>query len=141
MSVIHFFKQQTINPSDTFQELLYKFGSSNGNEVYLNYAIFKLIGTQTTYQSIVAYMFNLLRETSNIHNSVVVHVYLKTLTVSDVDKHKQFIIDVIQKLNVELPNILDVCYLYKTPFVFSQIYSIISVVIDKDTREKIHIVK
>lgn len=141
MSITQFFKEQTIQPSDTFQEMLYKFGSSNGNEVFLNYAILKLIGSQTTYPTIVAYMFKLLQDTSSAHSKIIVHVYLKSLTVSDVDKHKQFIMDVIKKLNDDLPNILDACYLYKTPFVFSQIYNLISIVIDKETREKIHVVK
>lgn len=141
MSIIQFFKEQTIHPSDTFQDILHKFGSSNGNEVFLNYAIFKLIGSQATYSTIVAYMFKLLQDTSNIHSKIVVHVYLKTLTVSDVDKHKPFIMDVIHKLTTELPDILEVSYLYKAPFVFSQIFSLISMAIDKETREKIQVVK
>ena len=83
----------------------------------------------------------MLKETATTYKTVIVHAYLKTINLSDLDKHKTFVMDMIKKCNDELPDILDICYLYKAPFVFAQIYSIISVVIDKETRQKIHIVK
>lgn len=136
-----FFKSQTIQPSDTPAEILNKLISANKNEVFLNVAIFKLIASETTYSQIVSHVYKILKETSAAYGTVVVNVYLKTITLSDLDKHKTFVMDMIKRFNDELPDILDACYMYKAPFVFAQIYSIISVVIDKDTKKKIHIVK
>jgi hypothetical protein len=136
-----FFKSQTIQPSDTPADILNKFISANKNEVFLNMAIFKLIASETTYSQIVSHVYQILKDTSAKYGTIVVHVYLKTITLSDLDKHKTFVMDMIKKFNDELPDILEVCYMYKAPFVFAQIYSIVSVVIDKDTKKKIHIVK
>ena len=136
-----FFKSQVIQPTDTPTDILNKLTSANKNEVFLNMAIFKLIASETTYSQIVSHVYQILKDTSDKYGTVVVHVYLKTITLSDLDKHKTFVMDMIKKFNEELPDILDICYMYKAPFVFAQIYSIISVVIDKDTKKKIHIVK
>jgi hypothetical protein len=136
-----FFKSQVIKPSDTPIDILNKLTCVNKNEVFLNIAIFKLIASETTYPQIVSHVYQILKDTSTTYGTVIVHVYLKTITLSDLDKHKTFVMDMIKRFNDELPDILDVCYMYKAPFVFAQIYSIISVVIDKETKKKIHIVK
>ena len=136
-----FFKSQTIQPSDAPADILNKLMSANKNEVFLNMAIFKLIASETTYSQIVSHVYQMLKDTSTTYGTVVVHVYLKTITLSDLDKHKTFVMDMIKRFNDELPDILDICYMYKAPFVFAQIYRIIYVVIDKDTKKKIHILK
>jgi len=136
-----FFKSQTIQASDTPTEILNKIAFATKNEVFLNIAILKLIASPITYPSITNHIYTMLKETATTYKTVIVHAYLKTINLSDLDKHKTFVMDMIKKCNDELPDILDICYLYKAPFVFAQIYSIISVVIDKETRQKIHIVK
>ena len=62
------------------------------------------------------------------------------MTIGDLDKHKQFFLDAINKLSTELPDMLEICYLYKTPFVFDKIFTIMSFAIDKETRQKVRIV-
>jgi hypothetical protein len=136
-----FFKSQVINPSDTPFEILNKMAFADKNEIFLNISILKLIASPITYPNITTHIYTLLKNTATTYKTVVVHVYLKTINLSDLDKHKTFVIDMIKKCNDELPDILEICYMYKAPFVFSQIYSVISVFIDKDTKQKIHIVK
>jgi hypothetical protein len=136
-----FFKSQVIEPSDTPTDILNKIAFANKNEVFLNIAILKLIASSITYPNIASHIYTLLKETSTTYKTVVVHAYLKTINLSDLDKHKTFVIDMIKKCNDELPDILDACYMYKAPFVFAQIYSVISVFIDKETRQKMHIIK
>jgi hypothetical protein len=136
-----FFKSQIIQPSDTPADILHKLMSANKNEVFLNMAVFKLIASETTYPQIVSHVYQKLKDTSATYGTIVVHVYLKTITLIDLDKHKTFVMDMIKRFNDELPDILEICYMHKAPFVFAQIYSIISVVIDKETKKKIHIVK
>ena len=134
------FAQQQINPSDTFSEILEKMCFCRDKEVFINYTIFKLIGTPTTYFAILSHIFETVKKTALIHTKVVAHVYIKSMTISDLDKHRQFFLDAINKLTNELPDTLEICYCYKTPFVFDKIYSIMSFAIDKETKQKINIV-
>ena len=65
---------------------------------------------------------------------------MKSLTLSDVDKHKIFIQNIAVFLKEKYPNKLEKCYVYNAPFVFAQIYNIVSIFIDKDTQKKIELV-
>ena len=133
-----FFKQQTILPTDTFPDILVKMCSAKGRDVFINYAIFKLIASQTTYERILSHVFEIVKQTAKIYGSVIARLYMKTLTIADLDRHKPFLINAARRLNDELPDTLDACYIYKTPFVFAQIYNLFaSIAIDKETREKV----
>jgi hypothetical protein len=69
-----------------------------------------------------------------------VHVNLKKLTLIDIDKHKEFIQDMSGHLKNKYPDKLIKCYIYNAPFVFSQIFNIVSLFIDKDTQKKIELI-
>lgn len=131
----------TILPSDTIPIILTKLCSSKDREIFVNYSIFKLIASTTTYEMILSHVMIVIRQTIQVHSTADVHLNMKGLTISDLDKHKPFILDTINMLNRELPDTLNNCYCYKTPFVFSQIYNLLFCVIDKETRQKIKIVK
>ena len=138
--MIEMFAQQQINPSDTFSEMLEKMCFCRDKEVFINYTIFKLIGTPTTHPIILSHIFETVKKTALIHTKVVAHFYIKSMTISDLYKHRQFFLDAINKLTNELPDTLEICYCYKTPFVFDKIYRIMSFAIDKETKQKINIV-
>jgi hypothetical protein len=134
------FAQQQIQPSDTFQDILEKMCFCHNGELFINYTIFKLIGAPTTYPAILSHIFETTKKTASEHSKVVARIYIKSMTIGDLDKHKQFFLDAIKKLSNELPDILEVCHLYKTPFVFDKIFTIMSFAIDKETRQKVRIV-
>jgi hypothetical protein len=134
------FAQQQIQPSDTFQDILKKMCFCNNAELLINYSIFKLIGAPTTYSVILSYIFEIVQKTALDHSKIVAHIYIKSMTISDLDKHKPFFLGAINKLTNELPDTLEICYLYNAPFVFSQIYNIMSFAIDKETKKKVRIV-
>jgi len=115
--------------------------SCQDNEVIFNYATFKAIAGPATYPHILNHIYDLLQKALLNHPKLIVRAHLKSITIGDIDTHKQFILGAIKQMSIDFSNVLDVCYLYKTPFVFSQIYSIVSIVIDKETKQKIHIVK
>lgn len=131
----------TIEPSDTVPEILNKMCSSNLNEITFYYSVFKAIANTTTYPIILNYMYELAQRTLTIYPKVIIHANLKSITVGSIDTHKQFIMDAIKKMSVDFSDALELCYLYKTPFVFTQIYNIISIAIDKETKQKIQIIK
>jgi hypothetical protein len=134
------FAQQQIQPTDTFQDILEKMCFCHNTELFINYSIFKLIGAPTTYSAILSHIFETAKKTALDHSKVVARIYIKSMTISDLDKHKQFFLDAINKLSNELPDILEICYLYKTPFIFDKIFTIMSFAIDKETRQKVRIV-
>ena len=65
---------------------------------------------------------------------------LKKLTLIDIDKHKEFIQDMSVYLKDKYPDKLIKCYIHNAPFVFSQIFNIVSLFIDKDTQTKIELI-
>ena len=134
------FAQQQIQPSDTFQDILEKMCFCHNTELFINYTIFKLIGAHTTHSAILSHIFETAKKTASEHSKIVAHVYIKSMTISDLDKHKQFFLDAINRLSNELSDTLEICYLYKTPFVFDKMYGIMSFAIDKETRQKVRIV-
>ena len=124
--------------SDT---LLHQLCYCEDNEVIFNYATFKAIAGPATYPLILKHIYALLQKALLIYPKLIVRAHLKSITIGDMDTHKHFILDAIKQMSVDFSDALDICYLYKTPFVFSQIYSIVSIVIDKETKQKIQIVK
>ena len=65
---------------------------------------------------------------------------MKNLTITDIDKHTTFIQNLSGYLKDKYPQKLSKCYIYNAPFVFSQIYTIVSIFIDKETRKKIELI-
>jgi len=127
--------------------------------VFMDYIYFKHLATKDTYNMVLNYMIqkidSVLAGNSVLSgnsvlagNSVLsgnsvftVYVNLKKLTVLEVDKHGQFIQQMSKALKERYPDRLDKCYIYNAPFVFSQIYNIVSRFIDKDTQDKIVLIK
>ncbi len=115
--------------------------------VFMDYIYFKHLATKDTYNMVLNYMIqkidSVLAGNSVLSGNSVFTVYvnLKKLTVLEVDKHGQFIQQMSKVLKERYPDRLDKCYIYNAPFVFSQIYNIVSRFIDKDTQDKIVLIK
>jgi len=110
------------------------------NSVILNYIYFKYIGKNETYSYILNYITKHIDEVLVTNNKFIVCVNMKNLTLVDVDKHKVFIQYISGFLKDKYPQKLEKCYLYNAPFIFTQIFNIVSVFIDKDTQKKIELV-
>lgn len=127
--------------NDIFKGLCNINDNGNGNGIVLDYIYFKHFATKLTYNIIINYI------TSNIdtillkNESFIVYINLAKLTMSDLEKHKEFIKDISVLLKSKYPDKLTKCYIHNAPFVFSQIFNIVSLFIDKDTQNKIEVVK
>lgn len=115
--------------------------SINDDSIILDYLYVKHFATQVTYYIILNHITTnidaILLENPNFN----VHVNIKNLTLSDIDKHKEFIQNISIVLKQKYPNKLTKCYVYNAPFVFSQILNIVNLFIDKETQTKIELVK
>lgn len=112
----------------------------NENMIILNYIYFKHFATTQTYNFILNYIVNQIDNILLNNNEFIVHVNMKHLTIVDIDKHKEFIQTISGFLKDKYPEKLKKCYIYNSPFVFTQIFNIVSMFIDKDTQKKIELV-
>jgi hypothetical protein len=133
-----------IMKNKTFDEILFNFCSINEeNEIVIDYRYFKLLclTKSMNYDTINEYVIKLMQKVL-LNNSVfVVHLCLKSLTIADVDKHYKFICKISEILKTTFPDKLEKCFVYKAPFIFSQLFTIISAFVDKTTLDKLELVK
>lgn len=123
-----------------WDEILKGLCTIKGNKVILNYIYFRHIAKNETYSYIINYITNNIDQVLLNNNDFIVHVNMKNLNIIDIDKHKSFIQNISGFLKEKYPQKLGKCYVYNAPFVFSQIYNIVSLFIDKDTQKKIELV-
>lgn len=111
------------------------------NHIILDYRYLKHIITPTTFVVITNYLTQSISNMLKTYPQVIFHIYLKNLTLLDVDKYYQYITQFAQILSNAFSNKLQICYIYETSFIFSQILKIVSPFIDKETHSKIVLVK
>ena len=70
-----------------------------------------------------------------------VHLKIKSLTLVEIDKHKDLIAMMSLILKQKFPDKLKNCMIYDAPFIFSSLFTLISSFIDKDTQKKIQLIK
>ena len=124
-----------------WDEILSKLCSEKNNYVVIEYPYFKFVATAETYDTIVSLICSHIEKILKKKDSFSVHLNLKMLTLADIDKHKNFIQYLSTFLKDKYPQKMDKCYIYNAPFVFSQLFHIISMFIDKETQSKIVVFK
>lgn len=110
------------------------------NIIILDNTYFKHFATKETYNIILSHITTNIDNILLEHEGFTVHINMKNLTVSDVDKHLKFIQHISILLKDRYPNKLIKCFVHNAPFVFTQIFNIISLLIDKETQKKIELV-
>jgi hypothetical protein len=70
-----------------------------------------------------------------------VHLKIKSLTLIEIDRHKDLITMMSIMLKQKFPDKLNSCLIYEAPFIFSSLFTLISSFIDKETQKKIHLIK
>jgi hypothetical protein len=119
-----------------WNDILHGICNIKDNLIFLNYSYFKHFGTKETYNIVLNYIIAQLDNLLTQHNQFIVYSNIKSLTVAEVDKHKKFIQHVSTIMNEKYPDKLVRCYIYNAPFIFSQIMSMVSLFIDKETQQK-----
>ena len=127
----------------TLNELLLGFCALNeNNEIVLDCRYFKLIYNLNCLDgdAIIKYVINVIQSSLEKRELFIIHACLKSLSLTDIDKHYKFICKISEALKVTFPDKLDKCFIYKAPFIFSQLFTIISVFVDKKTMAKLELV-
>jgi hypothetical protein len=112
------------------------------NQIVINYSYLKWIMKNGVYtnECLIEYIMNVFKETLLYHKNFILHMNSSHLTMMDIDKYYLFIKNISLIMKESFPNKLDKCFVYNAPFIFSKLFSILSVFIDKATLQKIQIV-
>ena len=101
----------------------------------------KHFATIQTHQIIIDLISNNIDKVLNVYSKFIVHVNIHSMKLKDVDNNRDFIRNISKCLKERFPDKLDKCYIYNATTMFSQILNVISLFIDKDTKEKIQLIK
>ena len=119
--------------SSLTEVFLNKFCNIKEKSIFMDYQIFKYFASESNYDAITSFVIDCLKSILKRSDTFTIHLSLKSLTLTELDKHYNYITKVCTIFKNEFPDKLDICFIYHAPFVFSQIISIISVFIDKKT--------
>ena len=95
------------------------------------------MATNNNYSFILKYIIDILKKVITTYGTFNVHLCLKSLTPAQLSTHYNFIKSSCEIFKNEFPDMLNICYVYEAPFIFNQLYEIISIFIDKKTKQKI----
>ena len=107
------------------------------NEIEINYKYFKIINTFIDKNYILHYLIYIVENVLIKHETFIVHVNIEKLTLLEVEKNRDFVQDMSNVLKERFPDKLEICLIYEGSFIFKQIYSLLSIFIDKKTLKKI----
>ena len=113
---------------------------TNNDAIILDYIYFKHIATKETYTHILSFIITQIDKILIEYDGFCIHINMKNLSIVEIDKHKPFIQNMSEFFKEKYPKKLSMCYVYNAPFVFSQLFNILTLFIDKETQSKIKIV-
>lgn len=147
-TVIEHFRKKTINKvnivekirNQNYDEIFEGLCTNKETSIIMNYQYFKYFAMNDTYDIILQFIISKIESILKESDTFTVHVNANNLSIADIDKHRNFILKISQVLSERFPCKLHKCYIYDAPFIFSQIFNIISKFIDKETQRKIHVI-
>jgi prophage DNA circulation protein len=66
---------------------------------------------------------------------------MNSITLLHIEKYFPFIQQISEVLKTTFPDKLNTCYIYNAPYIFSKLFSVVSMFIDKKTQQKIQLVE
>jgi hypothetical protein len=124
-------------------DLLSKLCFTIDNQIVLDYRYFKFIAAKENYQFIIQYIVSMMKTLIEVQsqNTLTFHVNMSSITLLHIEKYYSFIQELSDILKQTFPDKLETCYIYNAPFIFSKLFHVMSVLIDKKTLSKIKLVK
>ena len=136
-------KNNVNNEALKIAELLHNFCyvSSNENDITLNFKSLKLINKQLSNDFLLEHLIKNIDLVLTKYSVFRFHINVKSISILDVDKNKDFIQKASIVLKEKYPYKLDTCYIYDAPSMFNNIFKLIFAFVDKETQKKIKIVE
>ena len=108
--------------------------------IRIDYLYFKHFASKETYSLIYTLITNKIDSILKNNNNFTIYLNMKSLSLSELEKHMDFIHYISKLLRDKYPNKLLKCFIFNAPFVFSHLFNIISFLIDKETLSKIELI-
>lgn len=136
-------KNNLNNEALKIAELLHNFFyiSSNENDVTMNFKFLKLLNKQLSIDFLLEHIIKNIDLVLTKYTVFKFHINVKSISILDVDKNKDFIQKASIVLKEKYPYKLDTCYIYDAPSMFNNIFKLIFAFVDKETQKKIKIVE
>jgi len=122
-----------------FTDVLEGLCKKSGNNVIIDYIYFKHFATKETYDLITQIICSKIDEVLRENDLFNVHINMKTLSLTEIDKHKSFLYYFSEHMKIRYPNKLEKCIIYNSSYIFIQIYNIVGMFVDKETLSKIQL--
>ena len=110
------------------------------NEIIIEYKLLKNQIDTNNYLFIIEKIKEVFNKLLYEEKLLVVHLNLEFLNLNDITKHYDFLCFFVNFCKNTYPDKLKTCFVYKSPCIFDILFSIISKLLDKKTREKISFV-
>ena len=111
------------------------------NDIVLDYRYFKFLSRPENYEAIIQHIIYVIQNVLKTQELFVFHVNMSSTTLLHIEKYFGFIKQMSEILKTMFPEKLKVCYIYNAPYIFSNLFAVISAFIDKRTQQKIKLVK
>ena len=146
-------KDIELDENSIFQQILHKMNSLQIDEilnnlfsfkedtVFIDYVYFKYLSCENTYFIITQYLTNILDNILIHYQLFNIDINMKTLTFQEINIHHKYICSISMLFKNKYPKKLSKCLIFNSPAVFSKIYNIVALFIDKETQMKIQIIK
>jgi hypothetical protein len=128
-----------MEPQDVLNHLC--FINKNTNDIMLDYRYFRCFIQKDDLDNVFQYFYKTIENVLETHDTFNIHVYIKSLSMLDIDKYYSFINKISQIMKDAFPDKLGVCYIYEASFIFSQLIKVISKFVDKKTKDKIKLIE
>jgi hypothetical protein len=109
--------------------------------IVIDARFFKLIASPEHYEIIYNYITDKLNNLLSISSSINVYLNMNLFHLTDVEKYSDFFLTLAKNFQIAYPNKLNKCYVYGAGYILSGIHSLLSLVVDKQTRERFILVK
>ena len=127
----------------SFHDLINSFCHVNvEKEVVIDFRYFKLLSTWNGFDTdfMIQHIMNVIETALKYNENFIMHMYLKSLSMTDMEKYYPFIVKISETFKNKFADKLQRCFLYKPPFIFAQLFNIVSTFFDKKTIGKLQTV-
>ena len=122
------------------QYILNGFCYLKDDAIVIDFKYFKFFAEKVTYPLITQVLTNHIDLVLQSYSKFVVHLNVSALNIAQMDKHRTYLTQLSHLFANKYPDTLKTCYVYNASFVFSQMFNIVSLIVDKDTLKKIVII-
>jgi hypothetical protein len=123
------------------QEVLNGIGHIKDRGIVIDVKYLKHFANQYTYDIITCHFDNIFSQILNYHDTYSIYVNFQSFSLTDIEKHYTFCKNMATYFSEKYPDKLYKCYIYNTSFIFESLLKIIGTFIDKDTLNKMLLVR